>query len=89
LQLIVIWDRDDPDGNVAHVARHGVGVEEVEDVLGEPENDTIFSRSSGRPITFGWTRKGRHVAVVWEPVCDEPHTVRPVTAYETRHPVRC
>ena len=35
-----------------------------------------------------WTRRGRHVAVVWEPVRDEPRTVRPVTAYLARHPVR-
>jgi hypothetical protein len=87
VEVIVIWDHS-PDGNLAHVARHGVTPEEVEDVLSEPENDTIFSGSTGRPITFGWTAAGRHVAVVWEVVCDEPRTVYPITAYETRHPVR-
>jgi uncharacterized DUF497 family protein len=88
VNVLVTWDQDDPEGNLAHVGRHGITPEEVEDVLSEPENDTVLSRSTGRLITFGWTRSGRHVAVVWEEVCDDPRTVYPVTAYETGHPDR-
>jgi hypothetical protein len=76
VEVILIWDHA-PDGNLAHVSRHGVSPEEVEDVLCEPENDTTVSRSTGRPITFGWTRRGRHVAVVWELVCEQPRIVYP------------
>ena len=80
---IVIWDLDDdPDGNVAHIAEHGVTQEEVEDVLGDPRNPTDESHSSGYPITFGYTHDGRHLAVVWEHVDDDPRTVKPITAYD-------
>ena len=34
----VIWDLDeDPDGNVEHIAEHGVSKAEVEEVLENPE----------------------------------------------------
>lgn len=80
---IVIWDlEDDPHGNVAHIAEHGITQDEVEDVLGDPGNDTVPSDSSGRPLTFGWTSTGRHIGVVWEPVDDDPRTIKPVTAFE-------
>lgn len=80
---IVIWDlEDDPDGNTAHIAEHGITQDEVEDVLGDPTNDTVLSESSSLPLTFGWTSTGRHIGVVWEPVGDDPRTVRPVTAFE-------
>ena len=33
----IIWDvAEDPDGNVQHIAAHGITVEEVEDVLRDP-----------------------------------------------------
>jgi hypothetical protein len=35
------------------------------------------------PITFGWTSTGKHIAVVWEHIMDDPWTIYPVTAYET------
>lgn len=85
---IVIWDLpEDDDGNYVHiVVEHGISQEEVEDVLQEPTNDTVDSRSSGRPITFGWTSTGLYLAVVWEHVDDDPRTVKPVTAYPTDPP---
>ena len=44
----VWWDLDDePDGNVEHIAEHGLTKEEVEDVLGNPSNPTDLSHSSG------------------------------------------
>jgi hypothetical protein len=53
---LVIWDlEDDPDGDVAHIAEHGITQDEVEEVVGTPANPTVLSDSSGRPITFGWT----------------------------------
>jgi|ERR1017187_2562872 hypothetical protein len=54
----------------------------AEDVLLNPENDTLVSRTSGRPITFGWTSTGRHIAVIWETVCDGPRMIRVRTAYD-------
>jgi uncharacterized DUF497 family protein len=69
---------DDPEGNVRHIAEHGLTKEDVEDVLyGVHELDT--SRTSGRPIAFGFTSVGTFVCVVFEWVDDE--TVYPVTAY--------
>jgi uncharacterized DUF497 family protein len=80
---IVIWDlEDDPDGNVAHIAEHGISQDEVADVVCELSNETVPSDSSGRPSTFGWTQTGKHIIVVWEHVGDDPRTIYPVTAYE-------
>lgn len=80
----IIWDLpDDPDGNVVHIAEHGITQDEVADVLSDPSNETTHSRSSGNWITFGWTQTDRHLAVVWEHVLDNPWTVYPITAYET------
>jgi hypothetical protein len=79
----VVWDpEEDPDGNVQHTAENDLSVEEVEDVLLNPENETLISRTSGRPITFGWSFTGRHLAVIWETICDDPQMIRVRTAYE-------
>ena len=79
----IVWDLDeDPEGNVRHIAEHGITVDEVEDVLYAAE-EVIASQSSGRPITFGETRTGKYVAVVFEVVEEDPLAVYPVTAYET------
>jgi hypothetical protein len=79
----VLWDlEDDPDGNVQHIAANDLSVDEVEDVLLDPDNEVQVSRTSGRPITYGWTSTGRHIAVIWETVVDEPRTIRVRTAYE-------
>lgn len=79
----VVWDLDDdPDGNVQHIAEHGLTIDEVEDVLYAAE-EVLATHSSGRPITFGETRTGRHIAVVFEIIEENPLAVYPVTAYET------
>ena len=76
----VIWDLDDdPDGNVQHIAEHGVVKEEVEEVLETPAGIEA-SRSSGRPIAFGETSTGRLIAVVYEEIDED--IAYPVTAYE-------
>lgn len=37
----VLWDLDgDPDGNVQHIAEHGITVDEVEDVLHAADYET-------------------------------------------------
>lgn len=83
IDAIVVWDMaDDPDGNVQYIAEHGIAMEEVEEVLLDETNPVGESRSSGRPITFGWTSTGRQIAVVWEQALDDPLMIRPVTAYE-------
>jgi uncharacterized DUF497 family protein len=79
----IIWDvAEDPDGNVQHIAAHGITVEEVEEVLLDRHSEDTTSRSSGRPITFGYTSSGRHLAVVWEHVDDDPLTMYTITAYD-------
>jgi len=76
----IIWDLDeDPEGNVAHCAEHGVSKEEVEEVF-ENVSDIDFSHSSGRPVVFGDTLGGRHLIVVIDVIDDD--TVYPVTAYD-------
>ena len=81
--VIIIWDlEDDPDGNVQHIAEHGITSEEVEEVLHDRDAEDTTSRSSGRPITFGYTTSGRYLAVVWEHVGDDPLTIYPITAYD-------
>lgn len=76
----IIWDLDDePDGNVAHIEEHDISKDDVIDVLRNPLSESV-SRSSGRPIVFGFTSTGKSIAVVYEQVDDA--TVYPVTAYE-------
>ena len=83
----IVWDlEDDPDGNVQHIREHDVTMDEVEDVLYDPNSVTSVSRSSGEPITFGFTASGRYLAVVWEHVQDDPLTMRPITAYDAPEP---
>jgi uncharacterized DUF497 family protein len=85
----IIWDLDDdPDGNVQHIAEHGVTMDEVEEALSDPGASTRPSRSSGRSITFGETSDGRYLAVVWETALDDPLTIYPVTAYDVPRPRR-
>ena len=84
---IVIWDlEEDPDGNIAQIAEHGIDQDEVEEVVGDPANNSVPSNSSGRPLTFGWTSTGRYLGVVWEHVCDDPRTIKPVTAFDAPPP---
>lgn len=84
----IIWDLpDDPDGNYVHIIDgHDVTVDEVEEVLRNPDSEDVVSRSSGRPAVFGWTSTGKYLFVVYEPVLDEPRTVYPITAYPVSPP---
>src|SRR4051794_25437726 len=80
----VVWDDPgDPKGNVQHIfTKHRITQDDVEDVLLNPMNDSAEAESSGRYITFGSTRGGRYIAVVWDEVSEYPWEMRPVTAYD-------
>lgn len=74
-----IWDLDDDsNGNVFHIARHGLTKNDVEDVLADPITEDK-SLSTGWPIYFGLTRSGERVAFVFEWI--NKMTVYPVTDY--------
>lgn len=77
-----MWDLDeDPDGNVQHIGEHGLTIEEVEEVL-HAATEVVASNSSGRPLVFGVTNGGKHIAVVFDVVDENPLVIYPVTAYE-------
>lgn len=78
--LDVIWDfDDDPNGNVQHIAEHDLTKDDVEYVLRNPQRHGT-SRSSGRPMVFGYTRDDVPIAVIYEQVDED--TVYPITAFE-------
>jgi uncharacterized DUF497 family protein len=80
----VIWDDpDDPDGNVQHIAEHGLALEDVEEVLANPTSEGT-SASTGRPCVWGYTLEGVYINVVYEEI--DPDTVRVVTASEVPEP---
>jgi uncharacterized DUF497 family protein len=79
--LDILWDWNNPDGNVAHIAEHGVTPEEVRQVLEAPATIPRPSRSQpSRTVVAGFTRTGRYLVVVFEQV--DSMTVLPVTAFE-------
>jgi uncharacterized DUF497 family protein len=87
MDATIIWDlEDDTEGNVQHLREHDVTIEEAEEVLLDPNSSRAPSRTSGLPTAFGWTSTGRHLAVVYELVDDDPLTLRPVTAYDVPAP---
>jgi hypothetical protein len=87
--ILVIWDLEaDPQGNIQHIAQHGVTPDEIEEILNDRHSRTVYSESSGRPITFGWTAAERYLAVVWELADEEPLTIYPITAYPAPEPCK-
>lgn len=82
--LRILWDDpDDPLGNVQHIGEHGLAIEDVEDVLENPASQGI-SKSTGRPIAWGYTQEGVYIMVVYEQIDED--TIRVVTAYEVPEP---
>ena len=82
-----IWNlAEDPEGNVQHIAEHGITVEEAEEVVRDRYEASVASRSSGRPTVFGWTSTGKHLAVTFEVVDKEVPQVYVVTAFEAPPP---
>jgi uncharacterized DUF497 family protein len=80
----ILWDsEDDPEGNVAHIAEHGLSVEDVEAVLAEPDSEGT-SRSSGAPVVWGYTPDEKYTIVVYQQIDED--TIRVTTAYEVPEP---
>ena len=69
----------DPATGDPHIYEHGVSEQEVEDVLGRPDQD-IRGREDSR-ISIGQTRDGRYLKVVYVPD-PVPDSVFVITAYE-------
>jgi uncharacterized protein len=68
--------QDDADGNVPHIARHGVVPEEVEESL--VDNPLVFRTGDGRYLGYGKTGDGRPLFIVF--VSKPDGIVRPLTA---------
>ncbi len=80
----ILWDnKDDPNGNVEHIAEHGLAVEDVEEVLANPTSEGV-SKSSGLPLVWGYTRDGIYIVVVYQQIDEE--MIRVVTAYQVDEP---
>ena len=78
--LRIIWDPEEElEGNIQHIAEHGLTIEDVECVLQNPTEELISS-STRRPCCFGYTPGGEYIIVVYEQIDDE--MVYPITAYE-------
>ena len=73
LAIELCWD----DWNVAHIARHAVTREEVEEVL--LGDVVMIDAKKGRLMAIGLTRASRYLTVILDPMEDETHY--PVTAY--------
>jgi hypothetical protein len=50
---------------IAHLAEHGIGTKEFEEVVSNPDRRGV-SRSSGRPCCWGETADGRQLFCVYE-----------------------
>lgn len=74
-----LWDHDASQGNVLHIAEHGLTPEDVEHAFDHALRHTT-SRSSGRPALFGLTPDGRLIFVAYEEVAD--NLIYVYTAYE-------
>ena len=61
-----LWDYE-PEGNVEHIAEHGLTPDDVENAFDDILRETV-SRSSGRPAIFGLTLDGRMIFVVYEEI---------------------
>ena len=80
LYTSILWDsEDDPEGNIQHLAEHGLDVDDVEWVLGAPVSEGT-SRSSGMSAVWGYTPEGVYIIVVFQEI--DKTTIRVLTAYE-------
>jgi uncharacterized protein len=78
----LIWN----PGNIAHLARHAVTVDEAEEVChGDPVSLQSYAY---RIVLIGPTQAARMLAVILEPVGDDvyfPVTARPASRKERRY----
>ena len=75
-----LWS-DENGGNVEHIAEHGLTPDDWEFVFENFEDEGI-SKTTCRPIRFGYTPDDRHIVVVFEWLDDEQILVLPMTAYD-------
>ncbi len=73
----IVWNHEE-GGNVDHIADNGLSIGDVEHVVMHPVKHRK-SRSSGRPIVFGYAESGEYVCVIYEEI--DAVTIYPVTAY--------
>ncbi|ETX00426.1 MAG: hypothetical protein ETSY1_11275 [Candidatus Entotheonella factor] len=73
-----IWD-EQPGGNVEHIEANNLSPEDVECAF-ELISGRDISRSSGRPMIYGYTPDDREIVVIYEMIADR--TIYVVTAYE-------
>lgn len=69
----------DPESGEPHVGRHGVGEDEVHNVLVRPLEDR--PGRDGSRVALGQTEAGRYLRVIYVPDA-EPDSVFVITAYE-------
>jgi uncharacterized DUF497 family protein len=80
----ILWhEPDDPQGNVQHIAEHGLTMDDAEEVLANPTSDGT-SASTGLPCVWGYTLEGAYIIAVYEEV--EQDAIRVVRAYEVPEP---
>ncbi len=84
MSVTIIWDLDDDEeGNVRHIAQHGIDKADIAHVFDNPVGfDT--SDSSNRPMVFGYAIDDRYIAVIYEQI--DGDTVYPITAFEVPEP---
>jgi len=68
----------DPNG-IAHIYRHGVNENEVDEVLSDPGEDRMGRE--GTRVATGRTAAGRYLRVIYVPKGDD---ILVITAYELR-----
>lgn len=72
--MTFLWDEeDDPRGNVAHIRRRRLTMEDIEHAVEHGTTDPDVSNMSGWPVLYGPAEDGRMVEVSfrWE----EPVTI--------------
>lgn len=74
---VFIWDEE----NERHLIEHEITRDEFAEVVCDPDSISE-SRTSGRPIAFGYTTTDKYLACIYE-LIDES-TVYPITAYEVK-----
>jgi hypothetical protein len=75
----ILWDLpDDPDGNVLHIAEHGLIPADIEFVFNNTSRKTK-SRSTGSSLISGRLPSGELVVVIYQQI--DELCVYPITAY--------
>ena len=70
-------------GNGRHIDDNGLSMDEVEDVLYDPQSRPVQSRGSKRPALIGQTSTGKTIIVIYERHKEAGNVIiRPVSAYE-------